>query len=107
MGYAGPTRLSATARAGRASLPAFPRVGFYEADTSAGIDAPMDRLAVNLLDELESDVRPAERIEVGTGVVQATAESSLIRREVWQWFAWAALGMLLIEWFVYTRRMRV
>ncbi|MEM6853481.1 MAG: BatA and WFA domain-containing protein [Planctomycetota bacterium] len=107
VGYGGPTRLSATTRAGRATLPAFTRVGFYEADVSAGIDTPMDRLAVNLLDPLESDVRPAERLEVGTGVVQTTAESSLIRREVWQWFAWAALGLLLVEWFVYTRRMRV
>lgn len=107
VGYSGPSRLSATVRAGRATLPAFTRVGFYESDSSAGIDAPMDRLAVNLLDELESDVRPADRLAVGTGVVQATAESSLIRREVWQWFAWAALGLLLVEWFVYTRRMRV
>lgn len=107
VGYRGPSRLSATARAGRATLPAFTRVGFYESDASAGIEAPMDRLAVNLLDELESDVRPADRLAVGSGVVQATAESSLIRREVWQWFAWAALGLLLVEWFVYTRRMRV
>ena len=107
VGYGGPTRLSATTRAGRATLPAFTRVGFYEADSAAGIATPMDRLAVNLLDPLESDVRPAERLEVGTGVVQATAESSLIRREVWPWFAWAALGLLLVEWFVYTRRMRV
>jgi len=107
VGYAGPTRLSATARAGRATLPAFTQVGFYEADSAAGIASPMDRLPVNLLDELESDVRPADRLAVGSGVVQATAESSLIRREVWQWFAWAALGLLLIEWLVYTRRMRV
>ncbi|MBB6430324.1 vWA domain-containing protein [Algisphaera agarilytica] len=106
VGYNGPVRLSATTREGRATLPAFTRVGFYDADGTT-VSAPMDRLAVNLLDELESDTRPVERLEVGTGVVQATAESSLIRREVWQWFAWAALGMLVIEWLVYTRRMRV
>ncbi|MEM1108353.1 MAG: BatA and WFA domain-containing protein [Planctomycetota bacterium] len=107
VGYGGPTRLSATARAGRATLPAFERVGYYKADSAAGVDAPLDRLAVNLLDELESDVRPAARLEIGTGVTQTTAEASLIRKEIWPWFAWAALGLLLVEWFVYTRRMRV
>ncbi len=107
VGYSGPSRLSATTRAGRATLPAFERVGFYEADAAAGIDAPLDRLPVNLLDEWESDIRPADRLAVGSGVVQVAAEASLIRREVWQWFAWAALGLLLVEWLVYTRRMRV
>lgn len=111
VGYSGPERLSATARAGRASLPAFPRVGWYEADAAAlpsGADASgAGRLAVNLLDPLESDVRPADRLEVGTSVTQATSEASLIRKEVWPWFAWAALGVLLVEWVVYTRRMRV
>lgn len=115
VGYSGPERLSATARAGRASLPAFAKVGWYEPDESVGgavggglSSAAADgRLAVNLLDPLESDVRPVDRLEVGTSVAQATSEASLIRKEVWPWFAWGALGLLLVEWVVYTRRMRV
>ncbi|MEO1237157.1 MAG: BatA and WFA domain-containing protein [Planctomycetota bacterium] len=107
VGYRGPTRLSATARRGSASLPAFTRVGFYEADVSVGVEPPFGRLPVNLLDATESDVRPVDRLDVGTGVTQATSAESLVRREVWWWFAWAALGLLLVEWFVYMRRMRV
>ena len=108
VGYDGPTRVSARARGGRVSLPAFTRVGFYDADESAGVNSPYDRLPVNLLDPLESDVRPAEVLEVGSGAaVAAAAGSSVVRKEIWPWFAWGALGLLLVEWLVYTGRMRV
>jgi hypothetical protein len=39
--------------------------------------------------------------------VVAQSGRSAARREVWPWFAWAALGVLLIEWVVYTRRMHL
>ncbi|MEM9881727.1 MAG: BatA and WFA domain-containing protein [Planctomycetota bacterium] len=107
VGYSGPVRLSATARRGSASLPAFPRAGFYDAADPGAVRPPDDRLAVNLLDPLESDVRAAGELQVGGGVTTPAAASSLVRREVWAWFAWAALALLGVEWFVYTRRMRV
>ncbi|MEM7627217.1 MAG: BatA and WFA domain-containing protein [Planctomycetota bacterium] len=107
IGYDGPRRLSATVRGGRASLPMFERVGFYDADGD-NLASPFDRLAVNLLDPLESDVRPAARLEIGSsaGPSVAAAEGAR-RREVWPWFAWGALGLLVVEWVVYTQRMRV
>ncbi|MEM8738399.1 MAG: VWA domain-containing protein [Planctomycetota bacterium] len=106
VGYRGPERLSGTARSGSASLPAFERVGVYQADAGEVLP-PFERLPVNLLDVLESDIRPAARLEVSTGVAQTAGASSLIRKEVWTWFAWGALGLLLVEWWVYARRMRV
>ncbi|MEL7088883.1 MAG: hypothetical protein AAGL98_10680, partial [Planctomycetota bacterium] len=110
IGYDGPRRLSATVRAGRASLPPFERVGFYEAEGGGaeGVKSPFDRLAVNLLDPLESDVRPAPRLEISSGAGGTAAAAEGVRqREVWPWFAGGALALLVIEWVVYTGRMRV
>ena len=104
--YGGPSQLSGVVREGRAVLPAFPRVGVYRAQSEA-VSPPFDLLPVNLLDPVESDVRPASRVEVAGGVVEARGEAALVREEVWWWFAWAALGVLLLEWWFYTARMRV
>jgi hypothetical protein len=104
--YDGPVRVTGTVRQGRASLPAFPEAGWYDATTD-GLEPPADRLGVSVLDATESDVRAAETLGVAGGVVSVQGEDASVRREVWMWFAWAALAMLLVEWFVYTRRMRV
>ena len=49
----------------------------------------------------------AEVLEVGSLAAEGQARTSAIRREVWPWFAWAALAVLLVEWLVYTRRMNL
>ena len=87
----------------KATLDAFVRAGIYVA--VEGVDPPFDRLPVNLLDSLESSLCPADVLEVGTIVAEGQARSVAIHREVWPWFIWAALGILMLEWFVYTRRM--
>ncbi|MEM6393484.1 MAG: BatA domain-containing protein [Planctomycetota bacterium] len=86
-------------------LPAFTRVGVYESEDD--LDAPWDRLPVNLLDGLESDIRPAGQITVGAQAVTGTSGEAVVQREVWPWLVWGALGLLLLEWVVYTWRMRV
>jgi hypothetical protein len=103
--YAGPTTLETRRSQGMAILPAFRRAGIYEAQGL--MEPPFDTLAVNLLDPAESDLRPIERLEVATVDVAGEAETTLIRREIWPWFAWAALAVLLLEWLVYTRRMHL
>lgn len=106
-GAAEGTAVSGAVRQGRALLSAFERAGRYLADDPA-TRAPYDRLAVNLLDGLESDLRAAETLDVASGApVASAAVGALIRQEVWPWFAWAALVVLLAEWWLYTRRMRV
>jgi hypothetical protein len=104
--YAGPMSLHAPQVAhGTAVLPVFTRVGVYQ--TQDAIEPPHDRLAVNLLDSLESDLRPAANLEIGTTTLQGLSRSTAIRREIWPWFAWAAMAVLMLEWFVYTRRMHL
>lgn len=105
--YSGPVGLSAEQADGRAILPVFQRVGVYQVDNEKSVTPPFDRLAVNLTDMTESDLRPAERMRIGTSIAAAKAGETAVRREVWAWFAWGALAVLLIEWLVYTRRMHL
>jgi hypothetical protein len=104
--YDGPVDLSTTARAGRAALPAFTTVGWYETNDPA-VPESYRRLAVNLLDALESDLRPSDRVEVASASQVSAKDQAPVRREVWWWFLWPALGLLLVEWWVYVRRMGV
>lgn len=104
--YDGPVDLEAPVTQGRATLPVLTRVGLYASDSDA-VEPPYDRIPVNLLDPVESDLRAVDQLSVGTSVIDATARSEAVRREVWHWFAWAALALLMVEWLVYTRRMHL
>lgn len=103
--YTGPQTLEAHINNGRAILPAFPRAGVYEADEE--MPQPYDRLPANMLDINESQLAPAQRLEVGTVLVDAAQDTATIRLEIWRYFVWAALGLLVIEWLFYTRRMHL
>lgn len=103
--YTGPASLTARLTPRGAVLSPFGRVGVYR--TRDEVDPPYDRLPVNLLDALESDVRPADHIDIASLSVEAAAESATIRREIWPRFLWVALVVLLVEWLIYTRRMHL
>lgn len=75
--------------------------GMYEA--AWGADRRM-RLAVNLLDERESDIRPATEIPVGEGRVTAQARPREVSREVWPWIALAVLVIAVLEWWAFHRK---
>lgn len=80
------------------------QVGVYEADW--GQTDPY-RFAVNLFDLNESDIQPRENIWVGDEEIKMAAEPVRQRQELWFWFALAALAVLLLEWYVYQRRIYV
>lgn len=86
-------------------LPPLARAGIYTTD--AKVPPPYDRLGVNLLDADESDLRTAGVLNVSTVAGDTTAQRAGIRREVWRWFVWGALAVMLVEWLVYTRRMHL
>jgi hypothetical protein len=89
---------------GDVALPALDRVGVYTTDPAV---PPFDRMAVNLLDPTESNTFPASTVPGGAAEVrEGTAAKS--RVELWWWIvACAALPLLLIEWWVYTRRVHL
>ncbi|MEM0914244.1 MAG: VWA domain-containing protein, partial [Planctomycetota bacterium] len=103
--YRGPVTLTTRGSEGAAVVPQLERVGLYQA--SGEVAVPFDRLAVNLLNDVESDIRPAEALIVGTTETAAVGRGEAVRREVWPWFVWGALAVLLVEWLVYTARMRL
>lgn len=88
--------------AGEFVLPALDQVGLYT------LDVPVpgyDRMAVNLLDSNESNLIPSDQAPGNVGVTQTA--SGKARVELWWWLVAIAVPLLLVEWFVYTRRVHL
>jgi hypothetical protein len=86
------------------ALPTLNEVGVYS--TIPPIPS-FERIAVNLLDQSESNLIPADAPPGGIGeAISSTGGRS--RVELWWWLiAAAALPLLMIEWWVYTRRVHL
>jgi hypothetical protein len=81
------------------------RVGVYRAEH--GVPG-RDRFAVNLEDEAESDITPPSApLTINNRPVREVAAIKTATPEVWRWFVGAALGLALLEWWVYNRRVMV
>lgn len=83
------------------TLPSLRRVGLYSVQ---GVTPPMDRIAVSLLSDQESDPRPVESITVNARRRAATAGGLPGVRELWPWLAALAIVLLIAEWLLYCRR---
>jgi hypothetical protein len=101
--YQGPVTLRGPVTGGRCTLPEFTRVGLYRCDSGAA--APAEQLAVNLCDEVASDLHAPPQLPVRVAGGHASGPIVLGRQEVWRWFLWTALGLLLTEWLVYALRL--
>ncbi len=101
---------------GSASFGPLPKVGVYTVRWT-GAAAAGDRkdgarvlreYAVNLLDPAESDIRAAEQIKVATDVAVAKpGDTGRAVRSIWPWMILAALAVVMLEWFVYNRKVHV
>jgi hypothetical protein len=77
--------------------------------------------AVNLFDARESDLAPrglvpegtpaslAEsfKIKIGYNPVTGTQKTTSVRKDIWWLFALAVLAVLLLEWYIYNRRVYI
>jgi hypothetical protein len=61
---------------------------------------------VNLLDAEESNIEPRSTIQIGAESLVAGRETHQ-PREMWKWFALAALLLLLLEWYIYNKRIYI
>jgi hypothetical protein len=87
------------------ALPPLDKVGVYSLDPPI---PQFEKLAVNLLDENESNLIPADSVPGGGGAAVAAAVSGRSRLELWWWLvAVAAVPLCLLEWWVYTRRVHL
>ncbi|MBA3274052.1 MAG: VWA domain-containing protein [Chthoniobacterales bacterium] len=86
------------------ALPALDKVGVYTLDPAV---PQYERIAVNLLDPSESNLLPLDTAPGGVGEAVGSAAGKS-RLELWWWIvACAALPLLMIEWWVYTRRVHL
>ncbi len=103
--YEGPVEVRARVQDGVALLPPFERAGLYRAQQP--VASQWQRIAVNMLDELESNPAASESLPVRAGAGALAEAEGEARREVWHWFILLALVLLMLEWLIYTHRMRV
>jgi hypothetical protein len=85
-------------------LPALNKVGLYKTDPPI---PQFEQIAVNLLDENESNLLPTDAPPGNLGIALAT-DGQKTRLELWWWLiACAAVPLLMIEWWIYTRRVHL
>lgn len=60
--------------------------------------------AASLLDATESNIQPRESIRIGRFTEIAADQEKRASLEYWRWFALAALGVLMFEWWWFHRR---
>ncbi|MBN2584329.1 MAG: VWA domain-containing protein [Planctomycetes bacterium] len=81
------------------------RVGLYRFTASGGTERIF---AVNLLDAGESYTAPSEQLAVSGQQIEAQgAEAVMDGRELWPWLVGLGLLVVLIEWWVYTGKVRI
>jgi hypothetical protein len=90
-------------RPGKLDFTATSELGFYEVRSGG---KTLQRFAVNLFHAGESDIQPALDIQIGRGtpIEAETTSQDITRHELWKWLLIAGLGVLLVEWYIYNRR---
>ncbi len=84
-------------------LPALTKVGLYQTNPPIPQYANIE---VNLLDPNESNLLPM-KVAPGSGGHATAVASAKSRMELWRWLVAAAIPLLVLEWWVYTRRVHL
>ena len=89
---------------GRVSFGPLKRTGLYTLDWD-GPSAGERRYAVNLLSPRSTDVAASGELELADRVAAGTrGERAISTRRYWPWLLVAALAVMLLEWWIYNRR---
>lgn len=101
---------------GRFSFGPLPAVGVYEVSWR-GPAGPTDRTsaggaarlyAVNLADDHESDISAADNIATASKDAVANERASTrTDRRLWPWLLALVLGVVMLEWFIYNRKVAI
>jgi hypothetical protein len=78
-------------------------LGVYDVREGSGKQVAQ-QFAVNLFDSRESNLTPAEKLDIGHEEVKAQAGKQEVRQELWKWLLLGAIGVLIFEWYIYNRR---
>jgi hypothetical protein len=100
----GLSRMLKVPEAGDFVLPSLDKVGLYTTEPAV---PGFEQMAVNLLDSSESNLICAT-LAPGDARAHVDVISGKVRMELWRWIVlYAALPLLLLEWWVYTRRLHM
>jgi len=66
-----------------------------------------EMFAVNILDPVESCIAPNESFAIGEEKVSAISAARRINESLWPYAAAAALALVLLEWWVYNKRVMI
>ncbi|MFN5918484.1 MAG: hypothetical protein ACK48K_17135, partial [Planctomycetota bacterium] len=77
--------------------------GVYEV-RAEGLQDPVERFCVNLFSNRESNLKVGLELQTGAESIAATSNTLRARQELWRWLLLVALGLLMREWIVCTRR---
>lgn len=80
------------------------RAGFYKSELDG---KPGPEFGVSLIDAKESDIAPRPSLELGSTTIAAAKTNAKANKEIWKWFAAAALAFVVLEWVIYHRRIWV
>ena len=78
-------------------------LGVYEV-RAEGLEEPVERFCVNLFSNRESNLKVGLELQTGAESIAATSNSLRARQELWRWLLLLALGLLMLEWIVFNRR---
>lgn len=78
--------------------------GIYQVTLSDPSDTrPGGRFAVNLFSPSESNIQPITVLHIGQAEVGTASNTDIGQRELWPWLISLALGLILLEWWIYHR----
>jgi hypothetical protein len=87
------------------------RIGWDGLGTSVDLaegDRATRRIAANLLDPFESDVGASPALPIASEILESRADQQgLVVRRLWPWLLLGALGVLMLEWFIYNRKVAI
>ena len=83
------------------------QLGLYTIRANTPSGEVRQAFAVNLFSPAEADIRPHESVAIGGAPVAAAPAEAQGRREIWQWLAGAGVAVLVLEWWVYHRGLRL
>ena len=82
--------------------------GFYKLSAGSGSEASVSEFAANLSDLAESRITPVTQLALGAAkAVPVSIGAPGSKRELWVYLLAAVIGLSLIEWFTYHRRVTV
>ena len=83
------------------------QAGVYRVTYNRNGEEREDRYAVNLEDTWESNIRPRGAAEIARPQITAGQAITTATPEIWRWFIGGALVLVLLEWYIYNRRVMI